>query len=111
MPIELSNQGAVTVLKPVGPLTDALADELRATLDETIPRTLGRIVLDASAIPLADSLGLEALADAADRLSASGQSMRLVACTDTLREALELTDLAQLFEHYADVHTAVRSFL
>ncbi len=109
--IEETRQGAVTVLRPVGPLAGAAAGALRERLAETIEQTLGRVIVDATAVPLADSGGLEALAEAADRLSKSGQSMRLVGCTETLREALELTDLSGLFEHYQDVHAAVRSFL
>ena len=41
----------------------------------------------------------------------SGQALRLCAPNKTVREVLELTDLASLFDHFEDTNTAVRSFL
>ncbi len=35
----------------------------------------------------------------------------MAGANDTLREVFEITDLAGCFEHFADVNTAVRSFL
>jgi hypothetical protein len=43
--------------------------------------------------------------------SGRGLALRLCGAGETLREVLELTDLAGMFEHYADVNTGVRSFL
>jgi anti-anti-sigma factor len=111
MPIEQTRQGAVTVIRPTGALAGEPVEEFRSVVERAAGEAMGRLVIDASAIPLADSAGLEALADAADRLAQSGQSLRLCAAQETLREALEITDLSGLFEHYADVQTAVRSFL
>jgi len=104
-------QGAVTVLKPTGPICQADADELRARLSETLVKTQGRYVLDASGVPYVDSRGLEVLVEASEELAASGGVLKLCGATETVREALEVTDLASLFEHYADETTAVRSFL
>jgi anti-anti-sigma factor len=109
--IDETRHGAVTVLKPVGPLTGEGAELFRARVRETMTTSLGRFVIDASAVPLADSRGLEALADSADDLAATGLGLRLCSPTETLRETLELTELSGLFEYYQDVQTAVRSFL
>jgi len=106
-----NRHGAVAVVKPTGPLMGADAERLKAHLADVTSRSLGRFVLDASAIPLADSRGLEVLAEAAQELGDSGQTLRMCGAGETLREVLELTELAGLFEHYADVNTAVRSFL
>lgn len=111
MEITENRHGAVTVVKPAGPLMGPEVERLKAHLADVTARSLGRFVVDASAIPLVDSRGLEVLAEAAKDLGESGQALRLCGAGETLREVLELTDLAGMFEHYADVTTAVRSFL
>ena len=44
-------------------------------------------------------------------MSQSGQTLKICGANDTVREVLELTNLAALFEHFEDVNGAVRSFL
>ena len=61
--------------------------------------------------PWAASKGLEALVEVTEEMSGSGQALRLCAPNKTVREVLELTDLASMFDHFEDTNTAVRSFL
>jgi anti-anti-sigma regulatory factor len=44
-------------------------------------------------------------------MAQGAQALRLCGANKTVREVLTLTDLAQLFDHFDDVTTAVRSFL
>lgn len=111
MKIEEKNHGAVTVLKPVGPVAKEDADTLLERLLEARARSLGRLVLDAAAVPYIDSRGLEVLLDVSDELGRSGQTLKLSGLQEAVREVLELTDLASTFDHYDDVSTAARSFL
>lgn len=111
MDIQEQRQGAVTVLKPRGPLCAQDADQFKARAMSVIERSLGRFVVDASDIPYVDSRGLEVLKETTDKLADSGRALRLCAANDTLREILEVTDLSQNFEHFSDVNSAVRSFL
>lgn len=111
MDIGERREGAVTVIRPVGPLCLGDAEQFRRYCSEVLTRSLGRFVVDASAIPYVDSLGLEALADVADELAQGGQTLRLCGATETVREALELTELAPMFEQFEDTGAAVRSFL
>lgn len=111
MDIHEQSQGAVTVLKPNGALVQADAQQFRDRFMDTLQRSLGRIVVDASAIAYVDSAGLETLADLGEEMSRGGQALKLCGITETLREVLELTDLASQFDHYDDIQTAVRSFL
>ena len=111
MRIHEQRSGAVTVLKPEGPLLEADAAVLKKKLMATLGASLGRFVVDMSAIPYVDSKGLEALVEVTEEMSRSGQALRLCAPNKTLREVLELTDLASLFDHFEDTNTAVRSFL
>ncbi len=101
----------MTVLKPEGPLVDADAAGLKHRLLQELGSSLGRFVVDMSAIPYVDSKGLEALVEVTEEMSRSGQALRLCAPNKTVREVLELTDLASMFDHFEDTNTAVRSFL
>lgn len=111
MDIQEQRQGAVTVVKPVGPLCGSDADELKARVLDVVRRSLGRFVIDASAVQFADSRGLEVLKEIGDDLAAGGQSLRLCGATETLREELDLTGIGDAFEHFHDANAAVRSFL
>lgn len=111
MEIAEQMKGAVRVLKPKGPLAGPEADEFRGRVAAASAESLGRVLIDAGGIPFADSHGLEVLAELSEQMSQSGRSLKLCAATETLREILELTELAGLFEFYEDENAAVRSFL
>jgi anti-anti-sigma factor len=111
MEIVESTSGAVGILTATGPLVGGDARIFRdAALDASIRRR-GRIVLDAAAIPFADSDGLEALLDVTDALGASGRAFKICCASETLRETLAITGVAGHFELYDDVQSAVRSHL
>jgi anti-sigma B factor antagonist len=111
MKIHESMHGAVKVIRPEGPLSLADADEVRDLLLEVRKKSLGRLVLDASAVPFIDSAGLEALLNVNEALATGGQALKLSGLSDLLREVLELTEIAASFDLYEDVQSAVRSFL
>jgi len=111
MEIQQQAQGAVTVLKPVGPLVAADADVFRSRALDVAKAALGRLVLDASSIPYLDSRGIEVLLDVTDELSASGRVLKLCAPNGTVKEVLDLTGATESFEYFDDVTSAVRSFL
>jgi len=111
MEILEQRQGAVTVLKPQGPLAGPDAEQFKERLAGVLASSLGRFVVDASEIAFVDSRGLEVLKEATEELSGSGQALRLCGANETVREVLDLTDLSRMFEHYQDVGSAVRSFL
>lgn len=111
MEIQESRQGAVTVIKPRGPLCAQDADQFKQLALSVMERSLGRFVVDASDVPYLDSRGLEVLKETTDKLFESGRALRLCAANETVREVLEVTDLSQHFEHFSDVSAAVRSFL
>ncbi len=73
--------------------------------------TLGRFVVDMSAVPFVDSMGLEALLDLTDLLEQSGKVLKLCGVNKTVRQVFELTEIDSLFDHFGDVNSAVRSFL
>ena len=111
MKIQEQHQGAVTVLKPDGPLLETDATQFKTMAAQVLHATLGRVVVDMSGVPFVDSKGLEALVDVSEEMSQSGQTLKLCATGKTVREILELTELVSLFDHFDDVNSAVRSFL
>ncbi len=111
MEIQESRHGAVTVVRPVGPIVGPDAAQLHSRLEVVASRSLGRFVIDAGAIAFVDSAGLEAIVDAAQRQSRTGQTLKMCCTNETIREVMELTDVADLFEQFADVTDAARSFL
>jgi anti-anti-sigma factor len=111
MKINEQLQGAVMVLKPEGALVEGVAAAVKDRLMQMLASSLGRFVLDLSAVPFVDSKGLEALVEVTEEMGQSGQVLRLCAANKTVREVLDLTDLAGLFDHFEDATTAVRSFL
>ena len=111
MEIQEHKHGAVTVLRPAGPMADPEAAAFGERLGEVRRAALGRVVVDLAACPFVDSRGLETLAEESERMAESGRVLRLCGVNETVREVLELTGLAPLFEHYEDATDAVRSFL
>jgi anti-anti-sigma factor len=111
MKLEETAVGAVKVLRPEGPLKGDGVEAFRERVGELLSGSLGRCVVDASGIHYVDSRGLQALVDANDQVAGTGQSLKLCGVNETVRQALEVTDLASRFEFYADVNSAVRSFL
>ncbi len=113
MEMEISeySHGAVSVLKPNGPLVGDDADKFKSRVLEVRTKSLGRVVLDLTGIPYVDSRGLEVLVEVSDELAESGQALKLCGSNEVLREVFELTELTSYFERFVDVNTAVRSFL
>lgn len=111
MKISEQRQGAVIVLKPDGALVEQDCALFRGRMNEAMTTSLGRFVVDMSAVPFVDSKGLETLVELTEELGKSGQALRLCSANKTIREVLELTELTPLFEHFEDANTAVRSFL
>jgi anti-anti-sigma factor len=111
MNIQTQQRGAVTVVKPDGPLTVAEAEEFKTRFLDVMKKTLGRVVLDASAIPYVDSRGLGAFVEVTQELAQSGKVLKLCAATETVRQVIDLTGLSSQFEHFEDTNAAVRSFL
>jgi anti-anti-sigma factor len=111
MEIQTQYRGAVLVVRPSGPLAGTDAETFKTAMEGFVRENLGRVVIDASALPYVDSKGLESLADMAAELSHSGKGLKLCAANDTLRQVIELTGLSAQFEHFEDANSAVRSFL
>lgn len=111
MQIEHSTHGAVSIVRPVGPLTRESAERFRSEAGSVVRRSLGRCVVDASGIHYLDSMGIEALLDLGDELGLTGRELKVCGLSPTVRDALRLTGVASRMELFDDVPSAVRSYL
>jgi anti-sigma B factor antagonist len=111
MEIHEQFQGAVVVLKPVGPLTEPDADAFKARAMDLVSKNLGRVVIDASATAFLDSRAIEVLVDLTEEIAQSGRALKLCGANPTVRSVLELTGWNDAFEYFEDVNMGVRSFL
>ena len=111
MEIQEQRQGAVTILKPMGALIEPEARLFKEQALETLSKSLGRVLVDSSAIPFVDSTGIEALVDLTEQLAQSGRALKLCAANETLKKVLDLTGWSHAFEYFDDVNAGVRSFL
>jgi len=102
-------EGDVMVLRPVGAITGSDSDRLGSRLEELLEQSPGRFVVDMAKVILLDSRALEVLVEATERLIRSGKALILVGSNDTIREVLELTEVASLFEQYDDLVSGVGS--
>jgi anti-anti-sigma factor len=109
--IEERKQGAVMVLRPCGPLIRDDAVQFTQRAQNVAASTLGRLVIDTSAMPFVDSQGLEALVDLAAIIEQGGRSLKLTGLNTTLRDVFHITGLTDRFEVFDDPSAAIRSFL
>lgn len=110
-PTRIRRIGAVTVLEPRGALSGDAAGAFAENLREQAERSLGRLVVDLSGVPTLDSLALETLVEAAQRLEDGGVALRLCGLSPTLTTVLEITGHHHAFEHHPGPEEAARSFL
>lgn len=111
MKVEQQQVGTVDVLTPVGALVDEDAESFSKLLMERLGSANPRVVVSMHEVPYLDSVALEGLLYAADRLAEQAMDLKLVKTPSTCRDIFELTDLAGRFRFFDDVQDAVKSFL
>ena len=111
MKIERQRVGTVDVLAPAGPLVDQDGEKFVKLLLERLSSTTPRVVLSMHEVPYMDSVALEGLLSATERLHEQATALKLANLTPTCREILELTGLSGRFRLFKDVSDAVKSFL
>ena len=111
MEISRRQHGAVTIIKPDGPLVTEDAERFATEAVEAAGESMGRLVVDASSVSYLDSAGLEGLLSLSETLEGAGRSLNICGAQETVREAMELTGVAKRCEFFDDPGSAARSFL
>ena len=107
----VESQGAVDVVRPTVPLNHEHAEELAETIASGLGSGQPMVVVDLGEIPLIDSAGLESLLDGLDAIRSKGGTLKLASATPLCQEILRITTVAEKFEHFPDVKSAVGSFV
>lgn len=107
MKVTEQRNGQTTILRPRGPIVGADAEHFGRQIAKTLQERPGPVILDVTLVPYLDSQALEVLVDATERLIRTGTALRICGACDIVREVLELTELASLFELLPDVPAAL----
>jgi anti-sigma B factor antagonist len=111
MQVILGKEGAVTMVKPMGPITASEMEELESRFNVLSRDWTKRVVLNLSEVAFIDSAGLEFLVRHNREFSERGLKLKLSGLSEITEKIMSLTRLIQRFEIYPDTSTAVRSFL
>ncbi len=82
----------------------------RNTITDIVTKHKIGIVLDMGGVGFNDSQGLEKLLWARDYCNENTRELRLAALDENCERILEITRLANEFDHYGELAEAVRSF-
>lgn len=106
-----TRQGAVNIISGNVPLNQEHADYLINAMEQCFGEGPPRAVFDMQDVPLMDSVGLEKLLVVKESFE-SRAGMLKIACPNQLcRDILNVTGVANHFEIFRELKTAVGSFL
>jgi anti-sigma B factor antagonist len=105
--LDVERDGDVVVVRVAGEvdmLTTPMVSEL---ISEQLGTDLSTLVLDMRRVGFLGSSGLAALVTARDEASSQGVALRLVSADHAVLRPLTATGLAELFDIYPDLETAL----
>lgn len=108
MNIETHQHGSVSVLAPRGPLASGDCQSFATKAHGAVQQRAGRVVIDLREVPFVDGAGIEALL-ALSETGPGAATPRLAGLSDTVREALDLTDALPRLMVFDTVESAIRS--
>ena len=111
MSVNLTREGSVTIVKPMGPIITGELDELDRELLDLFNRWTKRIILNMNDVPFVDSAGLELLLRHQREFDSHGLRMIFCNINDTVQKVMDLTRLSLQVEIYPENVNAMRSFL
>lgn len=111
MKVDVTQEGAATIVYPQGAMIAGELDELDGTLKRLCDAWAKRIILNMTDAALVDSAGLELICTYEQLLNEQGLRLKICSLNDMVQKIFELTRLARRFEIYNDTSAAVRSYL
>jgi anti-sigma B factor antagonist len=104
-------ESGVTVLQLIGRVTlGEESNQLRTKLKDLLSQGKTRLVLDLAEVSYIDSAGLGALVAGYTSAQNQGANLKLANLTKRFHEQLSITKLVTVFDVYASVQEAVKSF-
>jgi len=110
MKIQVQDYNEVTVVELQGELDGDFVELLEDTITSIVKKRKTGVVIDMSGVGFIDSKGLEQLLWARDYCNDNKRAMRLAGLDENCARILEITRLADEFDHYAELAEAVKSF-
>ena len=111
MQVIVSQEGAVSVIKPIGPVIVGELEELESNLLKLTQNWTKRVVINMNDVTFIDSAGLELLLRYQMQLNSHGLTVKLCSLNEMTQKIFDLTQSVRNFETFSDTSTAVRSFL
>ena len=106
-----SKQGAINVITCGAPIINENLEALGDTIESCLSDGQPKAVLDLQGVAVLDSVGLERLLEIQDNFEQRAGTVKLAAATPLCRDILDATGVANHFEVYPEVKTAIGSFL
>jgi len=109
MRIKTQDYNDVTVVELQGELDDDFTEPFQNTITDIISKRKAGIVLDMSGVGFIDSQGLEQLLWSRDYCNENKSQLRLAGLDENCTKILEITQLENEFDCYAELAEAVKS--
>lgn len=106
----LDRHGAVSVLRPNGPLRGETLDPLEEKLRPLMSGGVPYLVIDLSETPLIDGAGLEWLLDLDETCCRRGGCVRIANAGELCSDILRITTVGATVQQFDDLTAALGSF-
>lgn len=97
----------LVVVRPVGDIDTATVDQLREAISAQLAADVQHLVLDLAGVDFLGSAGLALLVAQREAAIERDGALRIASAPRAASRPLELTGLAELFDSYPDVESAV----
>ncbi len=110
MKLKIQDYNDVTVVELHGDLDADVVELFQNAITDIVKKHKTGVVLDMSGVGFIDSQGLEQLLWTRNYCNENTRELRLAGLDENCTRILEITRLANEFDHYAELAEAVRSF-
>ena len=110
MKLKIQDYNDVTVVELQGDLDADVVELFQNEITDIVTNRQTVVVLDMSVVGFIDSQGLEQLLWTRDYCNENTRELRLAGLDENCARILEITRLANEFDHYGELAEAVKSF-
>jgi len=97
----------VHVLKPYGPLSGIISEEVKLTINEVYDQGARHVIVNLEEVPFIDSRGLAVLASVLKVANGDGRTLRLAGPQSQPKLVFELTGFDKVFHIFDTVAAAI----